>query len=113
MIDLCRDAGLPEPQFEQRSGFFVVTLWRDWLTEEVLNALNLNNRQRKALAFIKQNGSINNKQYQNIAKVTDRTALRDINELINKNILHKIGTTGRATYYVIGKKPDINPTNTT
>ena len=32
MIELCREAGLPEPQFEQRSGFFVVTLWRDWLT---------------------------------------------------------------------------------
>ncbi len=28
MIDLCREAGLPEPQFEQRSGSFVITLWR-------------------------------------------------------------------------------------
>ena len=36
MIELCRDAGLPEPQFEQRSGSFVITLWRDWLTMEVL-----------------------------------------------------------------------------
>ena len=36
MIELCRSAGLPEPQFEQSSGSFVITLWRDWLTSEVL-----------------------------------------------------------------------------
>ena len=29
----CRDAGLPEPEFAQSGGEFVVTLWRDWLTE--------------------------------------------------------------------------------
>ncbi len=32
MIQQCRDAGLPEPDFELRQGSFVVTLWRDWLT---------------------------------------------------------------------------------
>ena len=29
MIALCGDAGLPELDFEQRTGSFVVTLWRD------------------------------------------------------------------------------------
>jgi predicted HTH transcriptional regulator len=113
MIVDCRKAGLPEPDFEQRGPHFVVTLWRDWLTETVIDMLKLNDRQKKAIIFIKQNGSITNKQYQKLTKITDRTALRDIKELINKKVLHKIGTTGRATHYVNRNKPDINPTNPT
>ena len=113
MIADCRKAGLPEPDFEQCGPHFVVTVWRDWLTEDVIASLGLNDRQKTAILFIKQNGSITNKQYQELSKVTDRTVLRDIKELINKRVLHKIGTTGRATHYVIKKKPDINPTNPT
>ena len=62
MIADCRKAGLPEPDFEQRGPYFVVTVWRDWLTEEVIAALGLNDRQKKAILYIKQNGSITNKQ---------------------------------------------------
>jgi len=36
MIADCRNAGLPEPDFEQRGPYFVVTVWRDWLTDEGL-----------------------------------------------------------------------------
>jgi len=39
MISLCREAGLPEPDFEQREGSFVVTLWRDWLTGRAMAEL--------------------------------------------------------------------------
>lgn len=113
MIERCGNAGLPAPDFEERAGLFVATLWRDWLTEDVINMLKLNDRQKKAIFFVKQNGSITNKQYQELTKITDRTALRDIRELIGKRVLHKIGTTGRATHYVIKNKPDINPTNPT
>jgi predicted HTH transcriptional regulator len=113
MIDDCRKAGLPEPDFDQRGPHFVVTLWRDWLTETVIDMLKLNDRQKKAIFFAKQNGSITNKQYRELTKITDRTALRDIKELIKKRVLYKIGTTGRAIHYVIKNKPDINPTNPT
>ena len=39
MIADCRKAELPEPDFEQRGPYFVVTVWRDWLTETVINTL--------------------------------------------------------------------------
>jgi ATP-dependent DNA helicase RecG len=113
MIERCTEAGLPSPDFEERAGQFVTTLWRDWLTEDVIAALRLNDRQKKAILYIKQNGSITNKQYQELSKVTDRTVLRDVKELIEKGVLYKIGTTGRATHYIIKNKPDINPTNPT
>jgi len=113
MIEKCSEALLPAPDFEERAGQFVTTIWRDWLTEEVIVSLGLNDRQKRAIFFIKKNGSITNKQYQELTKITDRTALRDIKNLINKRVLLKIGTTGRATHYVIKNKPDINPTNPT
>lgn len=41
MIADCRKAGLPEPDFEQRGPYFVVTVWRDWLTDEVMKRIGL------------------------------------------------------------------------
>jgi ATP-dependent DNA helicase RecG len=60
MIDLSREAGLPEPQFEQRGGFFVVTLWRGWLAAKVMAELGLNDRQARAAVYLKTKGSITN-----------------------------------------------------
>jgi predicted HTH transcriptional regulator len=54
MIALCHDAGLPAPNFELRQGSFVLTLWRDRLTEEVLAGLGLSERQRQAVAHLKR-----------------------------------------------------------
>jgi hypothetical protein len=36
MIERCRGAGIPEPDFDQPAGQFVVAIWRDWLTDAVL-----------------------------------------------------------------------------
>ena len=41
---------LPEPDFVQQAGELVTTVWRDWLTEKVVNALGLNERQTQAIA---------------------------------------------------------------
>jgi predicted HTH transcriptional regulator len=49
MIADCRNAGLPEPDFEQRGPYFVATVWRDWLTDEVFADYDLNDRQKKAV----------------------------------------------------------------
>ncbi len=99
MIDLCRKAGLPQPEFRQDGGQFVQTLWRDWLTREVLAAVNLNDRQRRAVEFVKQHGRITNKEYQDLAKVAERTALRDLGELVGKGFLAQAGS-GRGAHYV-------------
>ncbi|MBI4980200.1 ATP-binding protein [Candidatus Woesearchaeota archaeon] len=40
----------------------------------------------------------------NLKKISQqiKTATRDLNDLVDKNILKKVGTTGKGTYYVIG-----------
>jgi len=104
MIEVCREAGLPEPDFEQREGSFVVTLWRDWLTDKVMAGLDLNDRQRQAILLIKEGKQLNNTNYQRVFGVSKPTATRDLDNLAQKGVLKKIGTTGRGTYYVFDRK---------
>lgn len=103
MIELCREAGLPEPQFEQRGGSFVITLWRDWLTPEVLAGYDLNERQLKAIDYLKIHQTITNSIYQLETVSSKRTASRDLEELIGKALLEKVGTTGKGVYYRLVK----------
>ena len=104
MIELCREAGLPEPQFEQRSGSFVLTLWRDWLTAEVMQQLSLTERQKQAVLVAKTNKRLNNLEYQKAFSVSKPTASRDLEDMVRKGVLEKIGITGKGTYYVLDSK---------
>lgn len=109
----CQSADLPEPDFRQAGDEFLVTLWRDWLTDDVLTGLELNVRQRQAIGWIKRNGRITNREYQVATGAIDRTALRDLDAMIELGLIKKIGTTGRAAHYVLAQtrhkpdKPDI------
>lgn len=104
MIADCRAAGLPEPDFVQHGPHFVATLWRDWLTDQRLAEFGLNERQLKAVAFVKERGRITNQDHQRGVAVSKPTATRDLDELLKKNVFEKIGTTGRGTHYVLSKK---------
>ena len=103
MIDRCGAAGLPTPDFEERAGQFVTTIWRDWLTAEVISGFDLNERQQKAVAYLKVHGRINNTQYRDLTGVSSRTALRELRQLADIGFLVKVGGTGQAAHYVIAK----------
>ena len=104
MIELCREAGLPEPLFEQRKGFFVTTIWRDWLTPEILAGMNLNERQVKAVAHIKGSGRITNSEFQELRGCARKTAARDLDDLVQKSVIVRVGEK-RGSYYILtGKK---------
>ncbi|MFA5800492.1 MAG: ATP-binding protein [Candidatus Peribacteraceae bacterium] len=114
MIALCKEAGLPDPEFRQDGGQFVQTIWRDWLTNERMGELGLNKRQKDAVEFVRKYRRIFTKNYMELAGITDRTALRDLDVLVAKGVFEKVGVTGRTTHYVISKetrhkpdKPDI------
>ena len=113
MIDRCGEAGLPSPDFEERAGQFVTTLWRDWLTAEVISSFDLNERQQKAVAYVKVHGRITNKDYRDLTGTIIRTASRDLEELVSKGVLRKIGVTGRSAHYVLAGKQDVKRTNRT
>jgi len=104
MIADCRAAGLPEPDFAQRGPHFVVTLWRDWLTDDVLAGLNLNERQVQAVAQVKKTGRITNSEYRQLTGTTRKTAARDLDDLVGKKALVRLGEKRGSHYVIKGNK---------
>ena len=100
IIDACLDYGLPEPVFEELSGSLVVTL-RKGITEELLREKGLNERQIKAVSYIREKGGITNKEYQVLFDVSRITATRDFKLLEGEGILKRIGKGKRDSKYVL------------
>ena len=115
IIDNMKSAGLPEPEFKEELGGFSVYFRKDIYTEDYLKKLNLNERQIKAVMYVKEKGKITNREYREMFSITDRTALNDLKNLCEKGILVRIGKTGRSTEYILAEpgskpeKPEINP----
>jgi len=101
IIDACKKAGLPEPELKERDGGFLVTLFKNNLTEEQLLKLGLNQRQIKAMQYVKEKGKITNKEYQTINECSRATANRDLSDLVEKNILLFNDIAGAGANYVL------------
>jgi ATP-dependent DNA helicase RecG len=99
IIEWCIDWGLPEPEFEFTGTSLVVTLWKSKLNEEYLDTLGLNERQRKAINYMKKHKKITSKEYAELFSITDRTARNDLKSLLDKKILIQRGTSKKLTYY--------------
>jgi len=100
IIDTCKQAKLPEPELIECNGGFLVTLFKNFLAEEQLVKLGLNPRQLKAVQYARENGKITNKEYREINEITEKTAFRDLEDLLKLKILDKVGE-NKSTYYKI------------
>ncbi|MCL4482703.1 MAG: transcriptional regulator, partial [Bacteroidetes bacterium] len=98
ILDTCKLADLPEPEMKEQDGGFIITLFKDNLTHEILLKQGLNERQVKSVMFVKEKGKITNSEYQSLNKTSDRTALRDLEELTEKGILIKEGEKKGTSY---------------
>jgi ATP-dependent DNA helicase RecG len=99
IIDSCKQAELPEPELIERDGGFLVTLFKNNLSEEQLANMGLNPRQIRAVLYVKEKGKITNLQYLEInSEITDRTALRDLDYLVEIKVLRRIGEKKSAYY---------------
>jgi hypothetical protein len=73
--------------------------------------LNLNDRQRQAITFARLEGRITNASYQKLVGGSRRTALRELDALVQFGILNPKGK-GRGAHYVMAKtKRAINAPN--
>ena len=103
MIEEMNKANLPEPEFKEEMGGFSVYFRKDIYTEEYLRNLGLNERQIKAVMYVKEKGKITNKEYREINQVSKPTASRELAILVNKKILRQEGITGKGTFYSLIK----------
>jgi Fic family protein len=77
----------------------VLDLSHDFKMRKHIGQVALNDRQVKIMSFIQQNGSIKNKDWQEMFRnVSDDTILRDMKNLIDKRIIKKEGKTKAARY---------------
>ena len=100
IIEECKKHGLPEPKIELYSGGFAITIFKDIYNKEYLAKLELNDRQKQAIRYIKENGFITNSVYRELFSITDRTAIRDFKDLLELHLIKKEGG-GKTTKYII------------
>ena len=99
-----REEKLPDPIFEELSGGLNVTLmgpgksFEKAIENEKLHKLDLNNRQKKAIEYLKKYGFIERRTYVVLNKVSTKTAYVELTDLIKKNVLFKQGE-GRSVIY--------------
>ncbi|HOO18856.1 MAG TPA: ATP-binding protein [Paludibacteraceae bacterium] len=106
MIDLCKKQNLPEPEFVERKeglGEFTVVFHKDIFNEEELRKRGLNERQMKAVMYVKEKGKITNREYQEINAVSNKTAFFELSDLQKKDFLITQGS-GRSLIYTFKRR---------
>ena len=111
MRDEMRRHGLPEPTFAEVGDTFKVTFQGpgEHILELIpeagvtdLRALGLNERQAEALRLMVNEGVIlTNRQYREMFQVASRTALRDLDRLVDTGWVRQV-VRGRSTGYSAG-----------
>ena len=100
IINECKKAGLREPLIESTSGGICVTIFKSVEKDSAGTfPKDLNERQVKAVEFVKENGRITNGIYQKLTDVSKKTATRDLKQLVDLGILKVKGTKGVGVSY--------------
>jgi ATP-dependent DNA helicase RecG len=99
ILDACKEAELPEPEMQEQDGGFIITLFKNNLTQEELIKLGLNDRQVKAVIFVKEKGKITNKDYQSLNDCSRNTASNDLADLVQKGLFTPSDIKGAGAFY--------------
>ncbi len=104
MINGMREQSLQDPVFGIYEHFFRVILYNEKSELKPVDGLeNLNERQRKAVEFLRKNKSLKTKTYMEINKASYGTANKDIAEMLKFKYIKKVGEY-RGAYYVLNGK---------
>ena len=91
---------MPEPDFVEENCLMTVTFYKDKLNKENLKKLGLNDRQIKAVMYVKEKGEITNREYQKINTVSNKTAYLELSNLAKKDIFKILGK-GKSISYTL------------
>jgi ATP-dependent DNA helicase RecG len=102
MIRAMADASLQPPIFEDRGSSFWVTLkaGAPAFRQPDLSRLDLNERQVRALHYLQAHGRITNRDYQTEFEVAERTALYDLQGLVDAGLALPVSS-GRGRHYIL------------
>ena len=102
MLALCQKSGI-KLEFLSEQGLFIVRFIKPETKAQQLTEVKLNDRQRKAIEYVREQGQITNHDYQKLCNVSRRQALKDLNELVDRNLLIRAGS-GRSVRYLLDRK---------
>ena len=102
MIEVMEQAGHSPPKFDARPYSFALALHNERKKPKLPEwARNTNHRQARALQYIRENGSIANREYRSLIQGVSAETLRlDLADMVGKGILVKVGAK-KGTYYVL------------
>ena len=101
MAELCQAQGLPKPLYNIDGSDFWIE-FRDLFNTEGLKEKGLNERQIKAVFYVKENEKITNKEYQELNKISTRTAAYELKELVEEyKIFKMLGASVNKLYMLI------------
>lgn len=134
MIAAMADYDLPPPEFREEGGEFVVTFYGPGYQPPAAAPLpaarpaplparapvptgvaahlaplliELNERQLRAIEAVQERGRLNNADYRRLTSVSDRTAARELGDLVNRGFLAVHGS-GPARFYTLVPARDSN-----
>jgi ATP-dependent DNA helicase RecG len=84
MSVLCQKAGQPLPLYYYKTSGIWVEFRKDWLNADELRKIGLNERQIKAVEYVKERGKITNGEYQELNNTLPKTSFRDLEILVEK-----------------------------
>lgn len=101
IIEEMAEAGHPAPEFTAGDVFTVRLFNKQAARKGGIGAPGMNERQLAALQFVKQRGSITNREYQRLCDgISAETLRRDLVDLVKRGQLLKIGSK-KGTYYIM------------
>ena len=102
MMEVMEQAGHSPPKFDARPYSFAVALHNERTQPELPEwSRDMNHRQARALQYIRESGSITNREYRGLIQSVSAETLRlDLVDLVEKGILTRIGAK-KGTYYVL------------
>lgn len=102
MMEVMQQAGHKPPYFDARPYSFAVTLFNEREKQKGPEwARNTNHRQARALQYIRDHGSITNREYRSLCQGVSAETLRlDLADMVEQGILLKVGSK-KGTYYIL------------
>ena len=100
MIRVCRERGVPEPEFCEQDEDFMVTLRRSSVNVLLEQPQLLNERQKQAIVYLKIHESITSAELARLAGCAERTARQDLSKLIEWNAV-EARKEGKITRYLL------------
>lgn len=111
MLAALRQAGMSPPQFADRIATFQVTFPNHTLLDsdtlrwlETVDAFDLTDSQRMALALLRRGEEVTNASYRQISGLDSRVATRELGDLVQRGLIAQDGT-GRWTSYRLSQAP--------